>query len=54
MAVDQILGAISRTLVLGHRVEIRGFGSFSLDVPPELMRLALARPPTVAKGGIAG
>ena len=31
MAVDQILGAIRQTLVQGHRVEIRGFGSFSLN-----------------------
>lgn len=39
MAVDQILGAISRTLVQGHRVEIRGFGSFSLNYrPPRIAR----------------
>ena len=31
MAVDHILGAIRKTLVQGHRVEIRGFGSFSLN-----------------------
>lgn len=31
MAVDHILGAIRQTLVQGRRVEIRGFGSFSLN-----------------------
>jgi integration host factor subunit beta len=30
-AVNEILGAISRTLSAGDRVEIRGFGSFSLN-----------------------
>ncbi len=34
MAVDHILGAIGRTLAQGHRVEIRGFGSFSLNYRP--------------------
>ena len=39
MAVDHILGAISRTLAQGHRVEIRGFGSFSLNYrPPRIGR----------------
>ena len=31
MAVDHILAAICQTLVQGRRVEIRGFGSFSLN-----------------------
>lgn len=33
-AVDHILGAIGQTLARGHRVEIRGFGSFSLNYRP--------------------
>lgn len=31
VAVKEILGAVSDTLVNGDRVEIRGFGSFSLN-----------------------
>lgn len=39
MAVDHILGAISGALVKGGRVEIRGFGSFSLNYrPPRIGR----------------
>ncbi|KXB29256.1 integration host factor subunit beta [Dechloromonas denitrificans] len=39
MAVGEILGAISQTLTLGHRVEVRGFGSFSLNYrPPRIGR----------------
>ncbi len=34
IAVNHILGAIKQTLVQGHRVEIRGFGSFSLNYRP--------------------
>ncbi len=39
MSVDHILGAISQMLTQGHRVEIRGFGSFSLNYrPPRIGR----------------
>lgn len=39
MAVAEILGAIGQTLVEGRRVEIRGFGSFSLNYrPPRIGR----------------
>lgn len=34
MAVSEILGAIHATLATGNRVEIRGFGSFSLNHRP--------------------
>lgn len=34
MAVNEILNAIARTLVDGGRVEIRGFGVFSLNYRP--------------------
>lgn len=34
IAVAEILGAIGQTLLQGHRVEIRGFGSFSLSHRP--------------------
>lgn len=34
IAVNHILGAIKQTLAQGHRVEIRGFGSFSLNYRP--------------------
>lgn len=34
IAVNHILGAIKQTLVQGRRVEIRGFGSFSLNYRP--------------------
>lgn len=34
IAVAEILGAISRTLSQGGRVEIRGFGIFSLNYRP--------------------
>jgi len=37
-AVNEILGAISRTLSAGHRVEIRGFGSFSLNYQAPRLR----------------
>lgn len=51
MAVDQILGAIRQTLVQGHRVEIRGFGSFSLNYrAPRIGR----NPKTGEKGVSAG
>ncbi len=39
MAVSEILGAIGQTLARGHRIEIRGFGSFSLNYrPPRIGR----------------
>lgn len=39
LSVDHILGAISQTLAEGQRVEIRGFGSFSLNYrPPRIAR----------------
>lgn len=34
VAVAEILQAISKTLATGNRVEIRGFGSFSLNYRP--------------------
>lgn len=34
MAVTEILGAIQAALVHGDRIEIRGFGSFSLNYRP--------------------
>jgi len=34
IAVMEILGAIGRSLAQGDRVEIRGFGSFSLNYHP--------------------
>lgn len=34
LAVGEILGAIHSALVQGDRVEIRGFGSFSLNYRP--------------------
>ena len=34
MAVNEILGAIAETLASGGRVEIRGFGVFSLNYRP--------------------
>ena len=34
MAVAEILGAIAAALAAGNRVEIRGFGSFSLNYRP--------------------
>jgi integration host factor subunit beta len=37
-ASNEILGAISRTLSAGHRVEIRGFGSFSLNYQAPRLR----------------
>lgn len=39
MAVAEILGAINQTLTQGHRVEIRGFGTFALNYrPPRIGR----------------
>lgn len=39
MAVKTILDAVSKSLAAGERVEIRGFGSFSLNYrPPRLGR----------------
>lgn len=39
VAVKKILDKISETLVSGHRVEIRGFGTFSLNYrPPRIGR----------------
>lgn len=39
MAVNEILGAIAATLTEGNRVEIRGFGSFTLNYrPPRIGR----------------
>ncbi len=38
-AVKTILDAMSRTLAEGHRIEIRGFGSFALSYrPPRIGR----------------
>ena len=38
-AVNTILDAMSEALAKGHRIEIRGFGSFSLNYrPPRLGR----------------
>jgi len=34
LAVSEILTAISQALSKGHRVEIRGFGSFALNYRP--------------------
>jgi len=34
MAVGEILSAIGQTLSQGHRVEIRGFGTFALNYRP--------------------
>jgi len=34
IAVNEILKAIAATLVRGDRIEIRGFGSFSLNYKP--------------------
>ncbi len=34
IAVKEILDAIGKSLVQGHRVEIRGFGTFSLNYRP--------------------
>lgn len=34
IAVKEILGAIEHSLSQGHRVEIRGFGSFALNHRP--------------------
>lgn len=39
VSVKEILEAIADTLAKGHRVEIRGFGSFSLNYrPPRIGR----------------
>jgi len=39
LAVKEILGAISSTLSRGGRIEIRGFGTFSLNYrPPRIAR----------------
>ena len=35
MAASAILTAISHTLTVGQRVEIRGFGSFTVNMLPE-------------------
>lgn len=34
MAVSEILNAVAKSLVVGGRVEIRGFGSFALNHRP--------------------
>ena len=34
MVIGEILGAIGQTLSQGHRVEIRGFGTFTLNYRP--------------------
>ena len=36
-AVKSILDAVNDALVRGHRIEIRGFGSFSINRRPPLM-----------------
>lgn len=39
LAVDVILAALAQTLAKGERIEIRGFGSFSLNYrPPRIGR----------------
>ena len=39
MAVKTILDAMSESLIKGHRIEIRGFGSFTVNSrPPRLGR----------------
>lgn len=39
IAVSEILGAIGQAMVNGHRVEIRGFGTFALNYrPPRIGR----------------
>lgn len=39
LAVKTILDAMSEALAAGHRIEIRGFGSFSLNArPPRIGR----------------
>lgn len=39
IAVTEILQAISKTLIEGRRVEIRGFGTFALNYrPPRIAR----------------
>ena len=37
LAVKTILDAMNRALVRGHRIEIRGFGSFSMNRRPTRM-----------------
>lgn len=51
MAVTEILHAISKTLVEGRRVEIRGFGTFALNYrPPRIAR----NPKTGEKVSVTG
>lgn len=39
IAVSEILGAIGQAMANGHRVEIRGFGTFALNYrPPRIGR----------------
>ncbi len=39
LAVDGILDAMNHALVRGHRIEVRGFGSFKVvDRPPRMGR----------------
>jgi len=37
-AVKTLLDAMSDALVRGHRIELRGFGSFSINRPPRMGR----------------
>jgi integration host factor subunit beta len=37
-AVKALLDAMSDALVKGHRIELRGFGSFSVNRPPRMGR----------------
>jgi integration host factor subunit beta len=51
LAVKTILDAMIKSLVIGERIEIRGFGSFSLNYrPPRLGR----NPKTGEKVEVAG
>lgn len=51
LAVKEILGAISASLVQGGRTEIRGFGTFALNYRPA--RIA-RNPKTGAQVAVAG
>lgn len=51
MAVDTVLGAISKTVASGEKVAVHGFGSFELVHKPERSALnpATREPVTVAE-----
>lgn len=51
IAVSEILGTICQAMVNGHRVEIRGFGTFALNYrPPRIGR----NPKTGARVDVPG